>query len=266
MGVFASRETRPSPTVGTRYHSASQRMVYFVLCTATLFSVFYTWNIYHLAHQTHLATIVVGLLAFKTLVEVGSSYYGFAFLFIAVAYIFRREGADEFKPVENPPPVGVVYLCCNDLDRTALFSLAGLTYRGKLQFVVHDDSVSVSQRNEVDRAVEELRRRTGNEVLLLRRPTKEGGKAGVTNYVLRETSHLFEYFLLCDNDSEALDPRAIERALPHFEDPRVAIVQFRNVAVVFPKTLSLNRLFSRSISPFQVFLFASPLFCLEPLV
>ncbi len=266
MDVFASRKQRSSPAANTWERSPSQRMVYFVLCTATLFSLGYTWNIYRVAHQTHLTFVVIGLLAFKTLVEVASSYYGFAFLFMAVAYIFRREEANKFKLVENPPPVGLIYLCCNDLDRDALFSLANLTYRGKLYFVIHDDSVSAAQRKEVDQAVQELRRRTDHSVLLLRRPIKEGGKAGVTNHVLGQTAHLFEYFLLCDNDSQALDPRAIEKALPHFEDPRIAIVQFRNVAVVDPNTCSVNRLLSRSIDAFNVFLTAYSRFGWKPFV
>ncbi len=266
MGVFTSKEPLIKPAVGGRDGSPSQAMVYFVLCSATLFSIVYTWNIYRVAYQTHLTFVVIGLLAFKTSVEVASSYYGFAFLFMAVVYIFSREEANEFKLVEDPPTVGLIYLCCNDLDRDALFSLASLTYRGKLYFVIHDDSVSAAQRKEVDQAVQELRRRTESEVLLLHRPTKEGGKAGVTNYVLGQTAHLFEYFLLCDNDSEALDARAIEKALPHFEDPRVAIVQFRNVAVVDPNTCSVNRSLSRSIDAFNVFLTAYSRFGWQPFV
>jgi cellulose synthase/poly-beta-1,6-N-acetylglucosamine synthase-like glycosyltransferase len=266
MGVFASKEPRSKITAGAGTRPPSQAMVYFVLCSATLFSLVYSWNIYRLAHQTHLTFVVIGLLAFKTLVEVGSSYYGFAFLFMAVAYIFRREEPNDSKPVENPPPVGLIYLCCNDLDRDALFSLASLTYRGKLHFVIHDDSVSSVQRREVEQAVQELRQRTDYEVLLLRRPTKEGGKAGVTNYVLAQTAHLFEYFLLCDNDSEALDRRAIEKALPHFEDSRVAIVQFRNVAVIDPNTCTVNRLLSRSIDAFNVFLTTHSRFGWQPFV
>src|SRR6266403_2546643 len=266
MSVFGKRESRSNLAAGRQDRSPSPAMVYFVLCSATLFSLVYIWSIYRAAHQGHLTFVVIGLLAFKTLVEVGSSYYGFAFLFMAGAYLFTREGENEFKHVEQPAPVGLIYLCCNDLDRDALFSLASLNYRGKLHLVVHDDSVSATQRKEVDQAVQELRRRTEYEVLLLRRPTKEGGKAGVTNYVLAQTAHLFEYFLLCDNDSTALDPRAIEKALPYFEDPKVAIVQCRNVAVVEPSTCSVNRLLSRSIDAFNVFLTAYSRFGWQPFV
>lgn len=252
MSVFGKKESRSNFAAGRQDRSPSPAMVYFVFCSATLFSLVYVWSIYRAAHQGHLTFVAIGLLAFKTLVEVGSSYYGFAFLFIALAYIFRREGESAVKLVDNPPPVGLICLCCDDLDRDALFSLVSLNYRGRLHLVIHDDSVSATQRKEVDQAVQELRRRTDYEVLLLRRPTKEG----VTNYVLLQTAYLFEYFLLCDNDSTALDPRAIEKALPYFENPRIAIVQFRNVAVVDPNTCSVNRLLSRSIDAFNVFLTA----------
>src|SRR5437879_1139635 len=124
MSVFGKRESRSNLAAGRQDRSPSPAMVYFVLCSATLFSLVYIWSIYRAAHQGHLTFVVIGLLAFKTLVEVASSYYGFAFLFMAAAYIFRREEANEFKLVENPPPVGLIYLCCNDLDRDALFSLA----------------------------------------------------------------------------------------------------------------------------------------------
>src|ERR1700747_1285016 len=137
MGEFANKGLRAKPAAGG-HDSPSQAMVYFVLCSAALFSFVYTWNIYRVAHQAHLTFLVIGLLAFKTLVEVGSSYYGFAFLFIAVAYLFRKEEPNECKVVGQPPPVGLIYLCCDDLDRGALFSLASLTYRGKLYILVHD--------------------------------------------------------------------------------------------------------------------------------
>lgn len=254
MSVFRNKEPESTPTVGGGRRSPSQAMAYFVLSSGTLFSLVYIWSIYRVTHQTPMTFAVIGLLAFKTLVELGASYYGFAFLFIAVAYLLRREAASKVRQVDQPSPVGVIYLCCNDLDHGALLSLARLAYRGKLYFIVHDDSVSAAQHREVDQAVLELRRRTDHEVLLLRRPTKEGGKAGVTNYVLAQTAQLFEYFLLCDNDSTALDPLAIEKALPRFEDPRVAIVQCRNVAVVDPDGCTVNRLLSRSIDAFNVFL------------
>ena len=119
MSVFGKKELQSNVAGCGQDRSPSPAMVYFVLCSATLFSIVYVASIYRAVHQGHLTFVVIGLLAFKTLVEVGSSYYGFAFLFMALAYMFRREGESEFKLVDNPPPVGLIYLCCNDLDRDA---------------------------------------------------------------------------------------------------------------------------------------------------
>jgi hypothetical protein len=119
-------------TEGNVNRTPSQAMVYFVLCSATVFSVLYVWTLYRATQQSQLSFFVISLLVFKTLVEVCASYYGFAFLFIAFAYLLRREPPCDLKPVPQPPPVGIIYLCCGDLDRAALFSLATLAYRGKI--------------------------------------------------------------------------------------------------------------------------------------
>ena len=74
----------------------------------------------------------------------------------------------------------------------------------------------------------------GLEVELLRRPTPEGGKPGAVNYLLRETAHRYDFFLLCDNNSVAFDPHTVERALPAFADGRVAVAQSRNVVAPSP--------------------------------
>jgi len=112
------------------------------------------------------------------------------------------------------PPVGIIYLCCDDLDIEALGSLANLEYEGKRYLIIHDDSKSASVRAELDAAAERLRGQESWEVIVLRRPLREGGKPGAVNYVLEQTGHLYEYFFLCDNDSTVLDFWTIEKAVP----------------------------------------------------
>jgi len=196
----------------------------------------------------------------KALVETAISYNFFANLFIAIAYLRLKDSATE--PVRRVaetnatplPPVGIIYLCCNDLDVEALESLAGLAYRGPLYLVVHDDSTSPQARHEVDSIVSLIRQRFSGEVLLLRRPQKGGGKAGAVNYVLQQTAHLYDFFLLWDNDSMALDPQTIEQALSYFTSDSVAIVQCRSVAVQSPEYCRVNRLLARSINAFHAFM------------
>ncbi len=230
-------------------------MFYFVVLSGTLFAGDYCWQTYRAVHFSQLSLLAIILLGFKTLVEAGSSYYGFTFVFIAAAYLLqRRDPQPNFPPVSNPPPVGVVYLCCGDLDRPALLSLAQLSYRGKLCFVIHDDSPPGPGRARVDRAVDELRRKTPHEVQLLRRPVKRGGKSGAVNYALEQTADRYDYFLLCDSDSTALDPLAVEKAVPYFQDSRVAIVQCRSLAVFDEDCCRMNRFLSYSIDAFNAFL------------
>jgi len=114
--------------------------------------------------------------------------------------------------------------------------------------------------------VDELRREDRCEVLLLRRPQRTGGKPGAVNYVLEQTGHLYQYFLLCDNDSTAIDPLAIEKALPYFRDERVAVVQCRSVSVENPHYCWINRLLSRSTDVFHVFLTISSRFGWRPFI
>lgn len=245
----------PSNSQAAPDRGPSQAMFFFVVLSGTLFAGFYCWHIYRTTDLARLSPLVIVLLGFKTLVEAASSYYGFTFVFIAAAYLlWRPRTPPARRSIAERPPVGILYLCCGDLDRQALLSLANLSYGGKLSFVIHDDSRPGPGRGAVDHAVGELRRRMPHEVLLLRRPVKTGGKAGAVNYALAETANRYDFFLLCDSDSTALDPLAIEKALPYFENPRVAIVQCRSVAAFDDECGQLNRFLSRSIDAFNAFL------------
>ncbi len=241
-------------------------MLYLVLPATMLFAFIHIYNVVQTAEHTQLTALGVGLLVFMTAVEVGASWYAFSFVFIAAAYLLARDAAPPQDAPAGYPPVGLVYLCCDDFDRDSFFSLANLRYRGKLYVIVHDDSHSDAHRAEVEQAVETLRRLSTCNVLLLRRPNKVGGKAGASNHVLRRVSHLVDYLLVFDNDSMVVDANAIERALPYFNDPNVAIVQCRNVAADHSQSCSINRLLSRSIDAFHVFMNTYARFGWQPFI
>jgi 1,2-diacylglycerol 3-beta-glucosyltransferase len=197
-----------------------------------------------------LALSVIGL---KTVVEIGASSYGFSFLLGSIFYLALREPERLHSELADPPPVGIVYLCCNDFDAGALESLTRLRYRGTVYLVVHDDSAAANHAR-IDAAVERLRADAPMAVVLLRRPVREGGKPGALNYVLAETGHLYEYFLLCDNDSTAVDGDAIEKAMAYTADPSVGAVQCRSIAVDSPTYCTVNRLLAQSVNIFHLFL------------
>lgn len=72
------------------------------------------------------------------------------------------------------------------------------------------------------------------------------------NYALRQTAHLYEYFILCDNDSTVLDPDLVQRSLPYFEEERTAIVQYQSVGFDSPGYCRVNRMLRKCIDAFHV--------------
>jgi cellulose synthase/poly-beta-1,6-N-acetylglucosamine synthase-like glycosyltransferase len=100
---------------------------------------------------------------------------------------------------------------------------AGLDYpREKLEIQVLDDSTD-NTRAIVEREVDRLRR-SGLDIRVLRRPTREGFKAGALDAGLRAARGE----LLCVFDADFMPPPGFLGELAgHFEDPRVGMVQAR---------------------------------------
>lgn len=197
----------------------------------------------------------LALLAAKSVFELVAGFYGLAFAWSALAYLASRDGtAPPATVTPATPSVAVVYLCCGDADVHALESLATLRSDGPLALIIHDDSRDWREQAIVNGIALRLQIARQWDVMVLRRPDKSGGKPGAVNYVLERTGHLHEYFVLCDNDSTAIEPDAIPLALRRMADPRIAIVQFKTVAVAASSYCGINRLLARSISAFDAFL------------
>jgi GT2 family glycosyltransferase len=152
------------------------------------------------------------------------------------------------------PPVGIIYLCCDDADWSALESLTRLSYPGPLRLIIHDDSRDGDARVAVDRMAKRLSQLREWEVQILRRPHRTGGKPAAVNYALEQSAQLYEYFLLCDNDSTVLDPDTIQRALSYLELSTLGGVQFRSVPVADPGYCRANERLAESIGAFHAFL------------
>ncbi|HET6203436.1 MAG TPA: glycosyltransferase family 2 protein [Planctomycetota bacterium] len=243
----------PAASAGPRPVGPSQVLVRAAILLAVAFCLFYAWSLRNLLFAGGMPIGERTLLWLKFAVETVFSFPAATMLLVALVYLFRRDPEVRTPPHEGPaPPVGVVYLCCNDLDEDAVASLRRLRYRGPLYLVLHDDAAGGDPA--VDRLAIELSQDPRFRFLLLRRPEKSGGKPGVLNYVLERAGHLFEYFLLCDNDSIARDPETIEKLLGAMSDPRVAVAQCRNVAVEDPKDCGVNRVLSRAVDVFHLFL------------
>jgi len=234
----------------------SSGLAIFVLLVTIGFASLYAWHVVLGAGLMAPTLFSKILLAVKTCLEIGAIFYLLSFFSMGLSYLLFRERSE--IPAaglgEQLPPVGILYLCCNDLDWDAVQKFQLLQYPGKIHFIIHDDSTNEEARAEVDAAAESLRRRSSFEVLLLRRTRREGGKPGAVNYVLAETGHLYEYFLLCDNDSTICDSSTVEKALAYFQNAKTAVVQCRSTAAESESYSKLNRLLSGSINIFDVFL------------
>ena len=234
-----------------------QHVAYATFLFTVLFASGYTAYILHSVAHANLSVGAWIVLAGKTTVEVVAGAYGIAFLTSAIAFLSMREPELAGHPridVDAGPAVGIIYLCCDDADWSALESLTRLSYRGALRVVIHDDSRDEAARAAVDRMAAHLSRLRDWQVRVLRRPDKSGGKAGAVNYALEQSAHEYEYFLLCDNDSTVLDPDMIDRALDHLRVATVAGVQFRSVPVADPGYCRANRRLAESIGAFHAFL------------
>ena len=232
-----------------------QRAAYTTAVLASLFACGYTVYILHSVSAANLDASAWLVLAGKTAVELIASTYGIAFLVSALAFLCMRESASGEVSVTSPtgPPVGIIYLCCDDADWSALESLTCLSYRGPLTLIIHDDSRSPAAREAVDQMARHLAQLREWDVRVLRRPEKTGGKAGAVNYALAQSAHLYEYFLLCDNDSTVLDPHTIRRALVYVQREGIGGVQFRNVPAEDPRYCRVNRCLAESIGAFHAF-------------
>ena len=237
-----------------RIRCPGQLMARLVIASTFLFAILQLGPLFGVSTPVDRNPIALGITFFTTAIELIGGFYCLVLIFAAIGYLLIGESEPGAQEATGAPPLGVIYLCCNDLDPEALQSLAGLRYDGDLHLVVHDDSESLEARAGVDAVVEELRLRDHLQVLLLRRPEKGGGKAGAVNFVLEKTGHLYDYFLLCDNDTSVPDDGIIRKALPYFEDESIAVVQGRSIAVDSPDQSPINQLLSRSIDAFHLFL------------
>ena len=255
----------PGVSMSTEPSSRSSPALAFVALTGLIgFTVVFAA---HWWQSPPSSTIATPWLIFNGLMEFAGVFYSLSMLSIAVAFLLSdpHESSNVQVPtISQWPSVGIVYLCCDDVNRRALHSLCQLRYPGELHLVIHDDSTTADMRDLVDSIAAEIRDQFPGKVLLLRRTKKEWGKPGATNYVLKETAHLYRYFVLCDNDSTPLSKDVVSKALSYFASPEVAIVQFRSTAIVPEGSSRVSSVLSQAIDVFDVFVATAPRWGWQP--
>jgi cellulose synthase/poly-beta-1,6-N-acetylglucosamine synthase-like glycosyltransferase len=247
--VRGLRRVQPAFYILTILNVAAFGLFYLTLARATLAGV---------------SGFARALLYCKIALELATSFYLFSVLLKASDYLFGRwkdlsPGRQQgLRPAAKPgdrswPGVACVYLCAGDLDERALESLCRLKYPGELDILVHDDAGDPQIAADVDAAAREAGRRSGRRVTVLRRPARDGGKPGAVNHVLSRLEETHQLVLLADNDSTAVDPLALEKAVPLFDTRSVAVVQFRNVGVPATGEGRINRVLRKAIEVFDLF-------------
>jgi len=134
-------------------------------------------------------------------------YYVMLGLFTAVSWLTRTPGP---APVRRGPPVALLYVTMNDFQERAALSCVRQSYDPCHVFIL-DDSVDASSRASVDA----FAKSHPGAVTVVRRPGRQGYKAGSINAALRDHVHGFKYFIVADADS-VLPEDFTGRLAPYF--------------------------------------------------
>jgi cellulose synthase/poly-beta-1,6-N-acetylglucosamine synthase-like glycosyltransferase len=233
-------------------YKPKQALIYLIITVSIGFLSWYIQFVFSFYELASMSWIQKAIFLFKLPIEIASSLYCIAFFLVGVTFLFIRQKPTKKRKLINYPPVGIIYLCYNDMDEEALRSIMSVSYEGKVFLIIHDDSTDVAVNAETDKIANHLGTLNDNiTIQVLRRKHKTGGKAGAMNYVLEKTSHLYDYFVLCDNDSTILQPDIIERSLPLFANDRLAVVQFRSLGVIRKDYCGANFILRKSIDAFH---------------
>ena len=200
------------------------------------------------------------VLVTKVLIEVIASVFAIFYLFVALHYRTPAQTSETTELIREksgtlmiPKRIGIIYLCCNDLDKDAVESILSCKYDHLVKLIVHDDSSDNESISEINRFVEEMRQRYDIEIILMRRSIKNGGKPGALNNIFATYHKEFDYFFICDSDSYIIDREFLNKSLCHFSDPNVALVQLRNIGITKKEDSVWYKLLSLSIDYYDTF-------------
>lgn len=187
----------------------------------------------------------------KTMIEVIAGLY--AALYLAVAVSYRRPETAPSTQSGDHPDIAVVYLCCDDLDAAAIETIAERCAEAAVSLWVHDDSSQKRSQAQVDATAAQMAFKFGIQVSVLRRPTRGGGKPAALNNVVSKLPECIRYILVCDSDTY-LYSRSVFAAARYFDEPDVALVQFRTIGHVRSSDGVGYRLLAESVTFYDAFI------------
>ncbi len=189
----------------------------------------------------------------KTVIEVVASLFTIFYFFVAIHYTPARSYSNSLSHSGNYPNVLIVYLCCDDANEQALESILTAYATSPIAIWIHDDSTTEQARFDVDEMVRRFRNTYQQDISVLRRSNRSGGKPSAINNVIDNLPSAIEYLLLCDSDSFFPASDFLEIPMNYFSDPRVALVQFRNIGQVLPEDTPSYRVLAKSVDFYDTF-------------
>lgn len=122
-------------------------------------------------------------------------------------------------PDSEWPAVAILYPTCNDFQPEATTSCLNQDYPNFHLFLLDD-----STEDEFHAAVEAFHAAHRERTTIVRRPTRQGFKAGNLNHALRGAAAGYPLFAVVDAD-ERLPPDFLRRTVPYLRDSSLAFVQ-----------------------------------------
>jgi cellulose synthase/poly-beta-1,6-N-acetylglucosamine synthase-like glycosyltransferase len=116
--------------------------------------------------------------------------------------------------------VAILYTVCNDFNEAAAQSCLNQNYENCTVFVLDDSSLA----DEIEK-VNIFYHGNRERCRVIRRPVKNGFKAGNVNYALRNFAKDYDYFAIIDSD-EIIQADFISKLMPFFNgNPKIGFVQ-----------------------------------------
>ena len=146
--------------------------------------------------------------------------YNVSVILFATIYRFTRKPPKEVAITGMAPPVALLYTTCNDFVEQSLLSCLRQDY-ANFKLYILDDSSDPHYKRQVDG----FAARYPEQVKVVRRPNRQGFKAGNLNHGLTRAAITEPYFALVDAD-EILPRNFISRLLPRMlAEPQCGFIQ-----------------------------------------
>jgi cellulose synthase/poly-beta-1,6-N-acetylglucosamine synthase-like glycosyltransferase len=159
------------------------------------------------------------LLAYSTMLVIFwllAAYYAAVVLFY---FLSRPLASPPAQPGDEWQDVAILYPTCNDFQVEAAMSCLSQDYPNFHLFLLDDSTKDKSRA-----AVEAFHAAHPEKTTIVRRPTRQGFKAGNLNHALRGAAAEYPFFAVVDAD-EKLPPDFMRRTVSHLWDSGLAFAQ-----------------------------------------